>query len=174
MTLEDLAQMVKKGEDFQVFDAKSNEDITRSVLAQIIFEQEGKSGQSLLPIHFLRQLIGFYGDSMQMLVPSYLQYSLEKFVEEQQKMRHQVTSALGVNTMPGGQMLTAMEEQVRKNMGMFNNALGMFNPFVAPVVSTSEAKPAPVSPTASGADLETMKRQLADMQRMLEMLSKKG
>src|SRR6476661_10707034 len=76
VTLEDLAKMVKDGEDFVVYDAKSGEDITRPVLGQIIFEQEGKDGQSLLPITFLRQLIRFYGDSMQMLVPSYLEYSI--------------------------------------------------------------------------------------------------
>src|SRR5439155_18414090 len=77
VTLEDLASMVKGGEDFVVYDAKSGEDITRSVLAQIIFEQENKEGQNLLPINFLRQLIRFYGDSMQMLVPRYLEISLE-------------------------------------------------------------------------------------------------
>ena len=86
VTLEDLAGMVKKGEDFVVFDAKSGEDITRSVLTQIIFEQEGKGGQSLLPIAFLRQLIRFYGDSMQMLVPSYLEFSIDKLTSEQQQV----------------------------------------------------------------------------------------
>ena len=82
VTLEDLAGMVKRGDDFVVYDAKSGEDITRSVLAQIIFEQEGKNGQSLLPITFLRQLIRFYGDSVQMLVPSYLELSLDKLTKE--------------------------------------------------------------------------------------------
>jgi polyhydroxyalkanoate synthesis repressor PhaR len=84
VTLEDLAAMVKKGEDFVVCDAKSGEDITRPVLTQIIFEQEGKDGQSLLPIAFLRQLIRFYGDSMQMLVPSYLEFTIDKLTKEQQ------------------------------------------------------------------------------------------
>ena len=134
VTLEDLAQMVKNGEEFQVFDAKTNEDITRSVLAQIIFEQEAKEGQSLLPIDFLRNLIGFYGDSMQTLVPSYLQFSLEKFVAEQQKFREQVTSALGGNAAPGAQMFAAMEEQTRKNMAMFHQALGVFAPFAPPEI----------------------------------------
>ena len=87
VTLADLAKMVKTGEDFVVFDAKTNEDITRSVLAQIIFEQEGIQGQSLLPITFLRQLIRFYGDSMQALLPSYLEFSIDRFTCEQQKMR---------------------------------------------------------------------------------------
>ena len=89
VTLEDLAAMVKKGEDFIVYDAKTGEDITRSVLGQIIFEQEGKNGQSLLPITFLRQLIRFYGDSMQMLVPSYLEFSIDRLTGEQQKFRKQ-------------------------------------------------------------------------------------
>src|ERR1044071_3476072 len=83
---EDLAKMVKAGEDFVVYDAKTGEDITRSVLAQIIFEQENKEGQSLLPIAFLRQLIRFYGDSMQMLVPRYLEQSIDTFTREQSKL----------------------------------------------------------------------------------------
>src|SRR6204780_187255 len=85
VTLEDLADMVKKGEDFVVYDAKTGEEITRSVLTQIIFEQEGKNGQALMPIAFLRQLIRFYGDSMQMLVPSYLEFTIDKLTSDQQK-----------------------------------------------------------------------------------------
>jgi polyhydroxyalkanoate synthesis repressor PhaR len=170
VTLEDLAQMVKQGENFQVFDAKSNEDITRSVLTQIIFEQEGKNGQSLLPIDFLRQLIRFYGDSMQMLVPSYLQFSLEKFVGEQQKLREQFASVFPVNSMPGGPMFAAMEEQARKNFAMFNSALGVFNPFSAQSAETKdEAKPA--SPAS---DLDGLKRQISEMQRSLDALAKKA
>src|SRR5215204_3788103 len=96
VTLEDLATMVKAGENFVVFDAKTSEDITRSVLAQIIFEQENKEGQNLLPINFLRQLIRFYGDSMQMMVPRYLEVSLESFTKEQEKMRQQMAQAFGV------------------------------------------------------------------------------
>ena len=95
VTLADLAKMVKVGEDFVVFDAKTNEDITRSVLAQIIFEQEGIEGQSLLPITFLRQVIRFYGDSVQSLLPSYLEYSIDRFTGEQQKMREAAARALG-------------------------------------------------------------------------------
>jgi len=87
VTLADLAKMVKNGEDFVVYDAKTNEEITRSVLAQIIFEQEGIEGQSLLPITFLRQLIRFYGDSVQALLPSYLEYSIDQFTGEKQAMR---------------------------------------------------------------------------------------
>lgn len=181
VTLEDLAKMVKIGEHFQVFDARSNEDITRSVLAQIIFEQEGKAGQSLLPTDFLRQLISFYGDSMQSLVPSYLQFSLEKFAAEQQKFRDQVTSAFGVTAVPGGQIFASMEEQARKNMTLFNEALGMFNPFAAAGLKPGEPKPGeprsgdPLAPAGvqPNGDLDAMRRQLAEMQRMLETLSKK-
>src|SRR5262244_125691 len=98
VTLEDLATMVKTGEDFIVYDAKTGEDITRSVLAQIIFEQENKEGQSLLPITFLRQLIRFYGDSMQMLVPRFLEASIESLAREQQKFRDQMSQAFGVSS----------------------------------------------------------------------------
>src|SRR5246127_5150531 len=86
ITLDDLAASVKRGEDFVVYDAKTGEDITRSVLAQIIFEQEGKNGQSLLPVTFLRQLIRFYGDSMQMLVPSYLEFTIGRVASEEAKI----------------------------------------------------------------------------------------
>src|SRR5688500_17347821 len=95
VTLEDLATMVMAGEDFVVEDAKTGEDITRSVLAQIIFEQENKEGQNLLPIKVLRQLIRCYGDSMQMIVPRYLEASIESFTREQEKFRQQLTQAFG-------------------------------------------------------------------------------
>src|SRR5207249_2674146 len=123
VTLEDLATMVKAGEDFVVFDAKSGEDITRSVLAQIIFEQENKEGQNLLPIKFLRQLIRFYGDSMQLLVPRYLEVSIDQLTREQEKFRSQMAQAFG------GSPFGALEEQVRRNMEMFERAFAMFVPF---------------------------------------------
>ena len=122
VTLEDLAVMVKNGEDFVVFDAKTGEDITRSVLAQIIFEQENKEGQSLLPIAFLRQLIRFYGDSMQMMVPSFLEQSMQSLTSQQGKFREQMTQAFGV----GG--FGTLEEQVRRNMEMFEKTFAMFAP----------------------------------------------
>lgn len=177
VTLEDLAVMVKKGEDFVVFDAKTGEEITRSVLAQIIFEQEGKNGQSLLPITFLRQLIRFYGDSMQMLVPSYLEYSIGNLTSEQQKYREQIQTAIGGKDLPGRQIFTALEEQARNNMAMFSQALGMFNPFVAATTGAAgEAKPAPSgsAEAAPAADFDTLKKQLQDMQSQIESLSKKG
>ncbi len=176
VTLEDLAQMVKRGENFQVFDAKTQEEITRSVLAQIIFEQEAKEGQSLLPIDFLRQLIRFYGDSMQVLVPSYLQFTLDKFVGEQHEMREQFTSAFGVDKLPGGKMFVAMEEQSRKNLAMFNEALGIFNPFKPNGKPLPEAHRQPQHEplkTSSDAMFDAMKQQIADMQLALDKLSKK-
>jgi polyhydroxyalkanoate synthesis repressor PhaR len=129
VTLEDLAEMVKGGDDFLVQDAKSGDDITHSVLTQIIFEQEGKEGQNLLPIDFLRQLIRFYGDSMQMLVPSYLQMSIDKLTGEQQKIRDMMATPFGASVLPGSQIFGVMEEQARKNMAMFTQALSMFQPF---------------------------------------------
>ncbi len=182
VTLEDLAEMVKGGEDFVVYDAKTGEDITRSVLAQIIFEQEGKEGQSLLPITFLRQIIRFYGDSMQMIVPSYLEFSIDKFVGEQQKIREQFGSSIGSPAVPGAQMFAAMEEQARKNLAMFTQALSVFNPFIAgagmtPPASAPESKsekPAEAPQAqAPGPDLDLMKQQLAEMQKQIEGLSRK-
>src|SRR5256886_10938485 len=110
VTLEDLATMVKSGEDFIVYDAKTGDDITRSVLAQIIFEQENKEGQNLLPVNFLRQLIRFYGNSMQMLVPRYLGVSIERLTREQQKCRDQMPQAFG------GTPFGALAEQVQRDM----------------------------------------------------------
>jgi polyhydroxyalkanoate synthesis repressor PhaR len=123
VTLEDLASMVKAGEDFLVHDAKTGEDITRQVLAQIIFEQENKEGQSLLPIAFLRQLIRFYGDSMQMLVPRFLEQSMQSLTSEQGKFREQMAQAFG------GVGFGPLEDQVRRNMEMFEKTFAMFAPF---------------------------------------------
>ena len=174
VTLEDLADMVKKAEDFVVYDAKTGEDITRSVLTQIIFEQEGKGGQALLPITFLRQLIRFYGDSMQMLVPSYLEFTIDRLTSEQQKFRDQFASSFGSSALPSPtrQMFSSLEEQARKNMAMFNQALGMFSPFSATAHSSSEKTEEP-SPPGQKADIEDMKRQLDDLQRRIDALKPK-
>jgi polyhydroxyalkanoate synthesis repressor PhaR len=130
VTLEDLAQMVRQGEDFVVNDAKTGEDITRSVLAQIIFEQENK-GQFLLPIAFLRQLIQFYGDHMQALVPRYLEMSLTRFMTDQEKLRGEMAKGFGGNAFNpaafGQQAMQAMDEQVRNNMAMFEEAMRAFS-----------------------------------------------
>src|SRR5438552_7708719 len=121
ITLEDLSRMVKEGQDFEVRDAKSGEDITRKVLTQIIFEEEGR-GQNLLPIAFLRQLIGFYGDRMQAFLPSFLELSLDSFIRQQERMREQMTHV----TPPA---LGVFDEQIRQNMALFDRAMKMFTPF---------------------------------------------
>ena len=177
VTLEDLAAMVKRGEDFIVVDAKSGDDITRPVLAQIIFEQEGKEGQSLLPIAFLRQLIRFYGDSMQMLVPSYLEFSIDKLTKEQQKFREQFTSALpaGPLTEPTRVAFAAMEEQARKNMAVFRQALTMFNPFgVEGMAATTGPEPERAAEPPAGAegDVADLKRQLDELNKRMDKLTK--
>jgi polyhydroxyalkanoate synthesis repressor PhaR len=171
VTLEDLASMVKGGENFVVYDAKSGDDITRSVLAQIIFEQENKEGQNLLPVNFLRQLISFYGDQMQMLVPRYLEVSMDSLSKEQEKFRGQMTQAFGISPFGG------MEEQVRRNMEMFQRAMTMFSPFnaagraggAAPV--TKDDKAAKPEKESSPDDIDGLKRELQEMQRKLERLT---
>jgi len=165
VTLEDLATMVKSGEDFVVYDAKSGEDITRSVLAQIIFEQENKEGQSLLPIAFLRQLIRFYGNSMQMLVPRFLETSMHSFSQQQGKFREQMAQAFG-NVGFG-----AMEEQVRRNMEMFEKTFAMFSQFAA--AAARQAAPAE-KPQSGGGEMDDLKRQLDEMQKRLDRLSGQG
>ncbi len=166
VTLEDLATMVKAGENFVVYDAKSSEDITRSVLAQIIFEQENKEGQNLLPINFLRQLIRFYGDSMQMMVPRYLEVSLESFTREQEKMRQQMAQAFGVNVPSFG----PMEDHVRRNMEMFEKAFSMFTPFTRGGV---QEKAEPEKPATSSDDIDALKRQIDEMQKRIDKISDK-
>src|SRR5918997_5294002 len=160
VTLEDLGQMVRKGEDFVVYDAKSGEDITRSVLTQIIFEQESKEGQNLLPVTFLRQLIRFYGDSMQALVPSYLEFSIDNLTREQEKLREQMTQAFGPAAF------TAMRDQVRTNMALFSEAMKMFLPLRPP----TETKEAGQGETG---ELDDLRQQMAEMQKKLEALSRK-
>jgi len=175
VTLEDLAAMVKRGEDFTVCDAKTGEDITRPVLTQIIFEQEGKDGQALLPISFLRQLIRFYGDSMQMLVPSYLEFSIDKLTRDQQKFRDQFASALGAGPFsePARAAFAAMEEQARKNMLVFRQALMMFNPFGATVESapSAQAEEGAQPDQKQNADVEALKRQLDELNKRIDKIS---
>jgi polyhydroxyalkanoate synthesis repressor PhaR len=163
VTLEDLATMVKSGEDFAVFDAKTGEDITRPVLVQIISEQENKEGgQNLLPINFLRQLIRFYGDSMQMLVPRYLETSIDSLTRDQQKFRDQMSQAFGVS--PFG----ALDETVRRNMEVFQRAFSMFTPFARREEGATE--PEKPASSSSGNELDELKRQLSDMQKKIDKL----
>lgn len=188
VTLEDLAAMVRSDRDFVVYDAKTGDDLTHSVLTQIIVEQEGRSGgQTLLPIPFLRQLIRFYDDSIARMVPSYLQMSLETLAKEQERFRAQFSHMLGQNPF-GAAALDAMQEQTRKNMAMFEKAMAMWTPFgtQAPGPKPQEevgqpgaakgAEPAQEkagSDEASKSDLEDLKAQLASMQEKIEKLSQK-
>lgn len=164
VTLEDLAVMVKGEEDFIVYDAKTGDDITRSVLTQIIFEQEGK-GQNLLPVTFLRQLIRFYGDSMQGMVPSFLEYSMTSLTREQEKLRSQMSEAFGATAFD------AIEDQVKRNTEMFERAMKMFMPFSAG--EGGQSAPAANSEKDDSSDLDDMKRQLSEMQAKINKLSDK-
>jgi polyhydroxyalkanoate synthesis repressor PhaR len=165
VTLEDLAVMVKGEEDFIVYDAKTGDDITRSVLTQIIFEQEGK-GQHLLPVAFLRQLIGFYGDSMQGMVPSFLEYSMTSLTREQEKLRSQMSDAFGATAFE------AIEDQVKRNTEMFERAMKMFMPFSAG--EGGQSAPTAKSEKEDSSDLDDMKRQLSEMQAKINALGDKG
>ena len=164
--------MVKEGVDFVVYDAKTNEDITRSVLGQIIFDEEGKGGQNLLPIQFLRQLIGFYGDQMQSFLPSYLEASLDGFTQQQERLRKQMTETFGAGTSPYGQF----DEQVRQNLALFDRAMKMFSPFAyaRPDVSAApEPAPAPAADEAAGDSIADLKAKMEEMQKQIERLANK-
>jgi len=182
ITLDDLAGMVRDNVDFVVYDAKSGEDITRKVLTQIIFDEENSSeGKNLLPIQFLRQLIGFYGDSMQAFLPSYLEMSLDTFSRQQEQMRAQFAAGK-LPGLTGGLTSGFMEEQVRQNMMMFDRAMKMFSPFyqrpgdtgAAPAPAPASETPAEPALAASDDDLDAMKKQLQAMQAQLEKLAKKS
>ena len=185
VTLEDLAKMVKEGVDFVVFDAKTGEEITRSVLTQIIFEEESKEGNTLLPINFLRQLIRFYGDSMQGMVPGYLEFSMGNLTQEQDKLRQQM------GTVAGGDAFKLIEETAKRNMQLFQDSLKMFTPFGGglpggipggiPGGFTNPFAPPPppaVKPASaersatSRDDLQVLKEQMAAMQEKLEALNR--
>ncbi len=173
VTLDHLAGMVKEGVEFVVFDAKTGEDITRSVLTQIIVEEESKGGQNLLPIGFLRQLIGFYGDNMQSLVPRYLEHSLQAFASNQERMREYFTQSLG--TMPGiFPMPPGMEELAKQNMALFERAMSMFNPYAA--ATGAEPKRETPRPAAAGEKdaLSALQAKLDELQTQLARISPKS
>jgi polyhydroxyalkanoate synthesis repressor PhaR len=167
VTLEDLAVMVKEGEDFVVFDAKTGEDITRSVLTQIIFEQENK-GANLLPINFLRQVIRFYGDSMQLVVPRYLEASIDLFTRDQGKFRDSMSKAFGGNS--GG--FNPVEDMVRRNMEMFERAFTMFLPSAQK--SAASFDKAGESSGEGGQEIDNLKRQMEELQKKLDKIADKG
>jgi polyhydroxyalkanoate synthesis repressor PhaR len=171
VTLEHLSEMVKKGVDFVVYDAKTNEDITRTVLTQIIFEEESQ-GQSLLPIQFLRQLIGFYGNSMQSFLPSYLEMSLGAFAQQQERLQKQFS---GVGHAAG---IGAFDDQIRQNLALFDRAMKMFTPFAfaqPPAEAAPATKPeaAPPAPPADDA-LNDLKKRMEEMQAQIEKLASKS
>jgi polyhydroxyalkanoate synthesis repressor PhaR len=179
VTLDHLSQMVKDKTDFVVYDAKTGDEITRFVLTQIIFEEESKGGQTLLPIPFLRQLISFYGDSLQGVVPQYLEMSMAQFARNQEQMRKYLQNAFGFNPF---QQFEAMGKQ---NMAMFENAMRMFNPFqkpggpgMPPVAANGQEPPArtetSTAPTpANDTAIDDLKRKLDELQNQLAELSKK-
>jgi polyhydroxyalkanoate synthesis repressor PhaR len=159
ITLENLGDMVRAGRDFVVYDAKSGEDITRSVLTQIIVEEEGKSGQNLLPTTFLRQLIGFYGGSMQGLVPKYLEHAMSAFAAQQEQMRSAMQKTMG-NLFPFGNV----EEMSRQNIAMMERAFSLFTPFYR----GSEAgagEDARDEVSVLKAEVERLKKELAEAKK---------
>ena len=164
VTLDDLATMIKAGGDFVAYDAKTGEDITRSVLTQIIVEQEQK-GQNLLPISFLRQIISLYGDSMQFLVPGYLEQAMISFARNQEQMRKNLQATLGI--FPFGQF----EEMGKQNMALFERALRMLAPY------SLDEKPTPAeagTPKASAEDprLKRLEAQIDALTQQLEALGR--
>jgi len=167
VTLDYLSEMVKNGQEFVVYDAKTNDDITHSVLTQIIFEEENK-GQNLLPIQFLRQLIQFYGDNLQAFVPSYLEMSMETFSRNQDKMRSQMRDAFGA--APGYQVF---EDMARQNMALFDQAMKMFSP-MGNFYQQGSRGAAASGPTPSGdesnAEMNSLKEELASLKRQLAKL----
>ena len=191
VTLEDLATMVRSERDFVVYDAKSGDDLTHSVLTQIIVEQESRAGtQTLLPVPFLRQLIRFYGDTMERMVPSYLQVSLDTLTREQERFRKQFAQAF----TPQG-AFEAYQEQARKNLVMFEQAMAMFTPFNTsgkgpampgtrkpdapngaepPRPEGAAAKPHAPARQPSPGELAELKAQLAIMQQKIEKLTEGG
>ena len=164
VTLDDLSKMVKDGGEFVVYDAKTGEDITRSVLTQIIVEEEQKSGQNLLPTSFLRQLIGLYGDSMQWLVPRYLEHVMAAFGRNQEQMRKSLQDAFG-GMFPFG----PLEEMGKQNLALFEQTMKMFTPPFAGGGAAGGDKPAEKDKDAAMADL---KERINALQRQIEQISK--
>ncbi len=163
VTLDHLYGMVRDGIDFVVYDAKSGDDITHSVLTQIIMEEETK-GHNLLPIKFLRQLITFYGDSLSSFVPRYLELSMETFARNQEQMRTRLDNAMG-----GFFPLKQIEEMGKSNMAMFQSAMEMFAPFAAENHNVGNG------PTADReSELAELKLKFDAMQRQLDEIVKRG
>jgi polyhydroxyalkanoate synthesis repressor PhaR len=165
VTLDHLSTMVKEGAEFVVQDAKTGEDITRSVLTQIIFEQESQGGQALLPVQFLRRLIRFYGDSMQGLLPSYLEMSMESFAKSQERLREQFNRTWG--QAPG---IAAFEEHAQRNMQLFEQAVRMWAPFGQSPPAFKPPEPGE-APAGEAETLNELKRQMEAMQKQLDLIA---
>lgn len=168
VTLEHLSELTRQGKEFIVQDAKTGEDLTRAVLAQIIFEQENKK-EGVLPVSFLRQLIQFYGDNFQTMLPAYLELSMKTFNQQQEKWRDYM------NTTVGEDKAKAFEEQIRKNMAMFEDTMKFFTPFVPtaanPVQRGDEPRTAPPSPPTGVDAIRALQQQMMDMQKQLAQLA---
>ncbi len=172
VTLDHLSEMVREGTDFIVLDAKSGDDITRSVLTQIIFEQESR-GQNLLPVTFLRKLIRFYGDQMQGFLPPYLEMSMESFSKGQEQMREQFSRTFGAATP-----MAAFEEQAQRNMAMFQQAMKMWAPFAAGTMpgampgAVAPQTPADIDDSDKDEELALLRKQMEAMQKQLDAMAR--
>lgn len=167
VTLDHLRELVRANAEFEVVDAKTGEDLTRGVLAQIIFEEEAK-GENLLPVDFLRQLIRFYGDSMQAFVPGYLSMSMEGFARQQEAMREKMAQSMGSPTAS----MAMLEEQTKRNMAMFEQAMKMFSPFGAPGMGGAESPARPAQAAhESKQDVETLRAELEAVRAKLDRLA---
>jgi len=172
VTLDDLADMVRSDRDFVVYDAKSGDDLTHSVLTQIIVDQESK-GQTLLPVPFLRQLIRLYGDSISRMVPTYLQFSMETLAREQDRYRDQISTAFGSHSTP----FEAYQEHARRNMAIFEQAMSMWSPFPNTAADpgaqgVQEGGEKTDTGPAVPNEIDELKSQLAAMQDKIEKLVK--
>jgi polyhydroxyalkanoate synthesis repressor PhaR len=165
ITLDNLAEMVRQGRDFVVYDAKTGEDITRGVLTQIIVEEEGK-GHNLLPTTFLRHLIGFYGDQMQNVVPRFLDQAMGALAQQQDQVRTAMQKTMGsIGTMfPFGNM----EEVSRQNMAMMERAFSMFTPFYRGGAADPGAPPQTQEVAALRAEVESLRRQLEEATKQVK------
>ncbi len=179
VTLEHLSELVRQGKDFVVQDAKTGEDLTRTVLTQIIFEQETKGGNAL-PLNFLRQVIRFYGDSVSTALPTYLDMAMNNFTKNQERWRDLVSNGVATNPM------ALFEEQARRNFEMFERGMNLFTSGVpahgkkedagAPKPKAEDGNPSSFSPgpadgPQSEESLDLLRKQMADMQAQLEKLT---
>ncbi|MFN3423484.1 MAG: polyhydroxyalkanoate synthesis repressor PhaR [Novosphingobium meiothermophilum] len=153
ITLDHLAQMVKDNIDFKVIDAKTGADLTHSILAQIIMEEES-AGEQMLPTNFLRQLISMYGNSMQAFLPGYLEASMEHFRENQAKMRKAIEESIGANPLA---------QIAQRNIEMFKAAAAAFVPTAQAAAEPKQA--------ADADDLDALRKQMAEMQKKLDQLT---